>query len=232
MKTILLASTVFFAATGAAFAADAVAREPAPDIIPAGFVWTGGYLGLQAGYAWSRSHNFTAAGVFSDPDPAGIFGGVYAGYNHQFPNNVVLGIEADMNVSGMDGRTDIFFPGGGQDLDHQFDSEVKWNGALRARLGYAIDRFMPYVAGGLSVARYEFGLYRDDSEYPRQEAVWTGWNIGAGVEYAATDKLLVRAEYRYTDYGDKVSDLPWGDHDPSRTSLASHDIRLGVAYKF
>lgn len=231
MKTILLASIVFLAAARAALAADAT--EPsAPDIIPAGFVWTGGYVGLQAGYAWSRSHSLNINGVFSDPDPAGVFGGVYAGYIHQFQNNFVLGIEADVNVSGIDGRTDIFFPGGGQDLDHQFDSEVKWNGALRARLGYAIGRFMPYAAGGLSAARYEFGLYRDDSEYPRQKATWTGWNIGAGVEYAATDKLLVRAEYRYTDYGDRASDLPYGKLDPSRTSLASQDIRLGIAYKF
>ncbi len=31
----------------------------------------------------------------------------------------------------------------------------------------------------------------------------TGWAAGAGVDYAATDNVIVRLEYRYTDYGHK-----------------------------
>ncbi|MEO5755268.1 MAG: outer membrane protein [Mesorhizobium sp.] len=240
MKSILLVPTVFFAvagaglvATGAAFAADAAVIEAAPDIVPAGFVWTGGYVGLQAGHAWSNSHYLSNSGSSAEPDPTGLFGGVYAGYNHQFQGNFVLGVDADMNFSGIDGQSDIVFSDGTTDLDHQFVSEVKWNGALRARLGYAVGRFMPYLAGGISAARYEFTLrHGDGSEHERAKGTWTGWNIGAGVEYAATDTLLLRAEYRYTDYGSKEFQGLWSAGSRSSTNLRSSDLRLGLAYRF
>jgi outer membrane immunogenic protein len=235
MKTIFLASTAFLVvsaaalfAVGAAFAADAT-----EDIIPAGFVWSGGYVGLQAGYAGFRSHYLDVAGSTADPEPDGFFGGLYTGYNHQFENQLVLGIEADINIAGIDGQSDFIFADGKSDLDHKLAAEVKWNGALRARFGYAVDRFMPYIAGGLSAAHYEFTLRHDDgSEHPGEKAIWTGWTVGAGIEYAATDTLLVRAEYRYTDYGSRESDHLWSSTQHSDTDLTSHDIRLGIAYKF
>lgn len=54
-----------------------------------------------------------------------------------------------------------------------------------------------------------------------------------GVEYAFTDSLLLRAEYRYPDFGE--IDAPFfltpglGD---AELSLTSHDVTLGVSYKF
>ena len=58
-----------------------------------------------------------------------------------------------------------------------------------------------------------------------------GWNIGAGIEYAATDNLILRAEYRYTDFGSKTFHGLWGE-DEGKIKLRTNDIRLGVAYKF
>ncbi len=58
-----------------------------------------------------------------------------------------------------------------------------------------------------------------------------GWTIGAGVEYAFTNNLIGRAEYRYTDFGSEdlasVRGFPDGTLD-----LSTNDIRLGIAYKF
>lgn len=48
MKRILLTSAFLLAIAGNGFAADAAVSEG----VPAGFVWTGGYFGLQAGYGW------------------------------------------------------------------------------------------------------------------------------------------------------------------------------------
>ena len=57
----------------------------------------------------------------------------------------------------------------------------------------------------------------------------TGWTAGAGVDYAATDNVILRLEYRYTDYGHKNFDVDGVD---TRNKFKTNEIRLGVAYKF
>ncbi|WP_246592012.1 hypothetical protein [Aminobacter anthyllidis] len=80
MKTILLASKFFFAVAGSVLAADAVVYEPVPEAAPADLVWTGGYVGLQAGYAWGGAPYSNGDDESTDYDPNGAFGGIYAGY--------------------------------------------------------------------------------------------------------------------------------------------------------
>jgi outer membrane immunogenic protein len=57
----------------------------------------------------------------------------------------------------------------------------------------------------------------------------TGWTVGGGVDYAATDNLIVRLEYRYTDYGDK--NIAFGGLSV-KNDFKTNEVRLGVAYKF
>ena len=79
-----------------------------------------------------------------------------------------------------------------------------------------MDRFMPYVAGGVSSAKYQFDLDHDGTGNMdfEEERRLTGWNIGVGAEYAVTNNLLVRAEYRYTDFGSENFDQDWGGEFP------------------
>lgn len=59
-------------------------------------------------------------------------------------------------------------------------------------------------------------------------------NIGTGLEYAATDKLILRAEYCYTDNGNKSyhnSPSPIADVI-GHFKLNAHDERIGLTYKF
>jgi outer membrane immunogenic protein len=64
-------------------------------------------------------------------------------------------------------------------------------------------------------------------------AVRTGWTAGAGVEVALTQNLLVRAEYRYADFGryryNSVVTFPGltGQQEPTFST-----VRVGAAYKF
>lgn len=218
MKPLILAIGLVSLASTSAFAADAIVSEP----IPAGFVWTGGYVGLQAGYAWGSSHFDFGPGDYANPDPDGFLGGIYAGYNHQFDNNVVLGIDADIAYAHLEGSEFAFNPAGEQSTAISVAGDVQWTAALRARAGYAMDRFMPYVAGGLAFAHYEVTI---NGQNISDSATLTGWTIGAGAEYAFTDNLLGRAEYRYSDFGSEA--VSTGTVD-----LSTHDIRLGIAYKF
>ena len=85
--------------TSAALAADATSAAQ-----PAGaFVWTGGYAGVQAGHLWGSGRTTAATGWNSEPGVDGWLGGVYAGYNHQLANQVVIGVEADLTVGNADG---------------------------------------------------------------------------------------------------------------------------------
>ncbi|MET2831976.1 outer membrane protein [Mesorhizobium shangrilense] len=204
--------------------------------VAATYNWSGGYVGAQIGYAWGRS-------VFSTPnddetgrfDPDSVIGGLYLGYNHQINGGPwVVGVDGDLTFGGEHKAHKWSWSGDGvYDPDHVTIGQIDYAVALRARVGYAVDRWLPYVAGGVSTARFAFALDHDGTENWdfQQKQTLTGWNIGVGVEYAATDNLVVRAEYRYTDFGSKnYYDANWDGE--SKINLSSNDLRLGVAYKF
>ncbi|WP_269930228.1 outer membrane protein [Aminobacter sp. HY435] len=230
MRT-LLATTVLLGLAGTAGAADAVVYDQA---VSSAYNWSGIYVGAAIGYAWGDSPFENRTGDYvqrTDYDPDGVLGGVYVGYNHQFANNVVLGIDADINAAHLTGGGGEYSDNDGPLVGLDTSSKMNWNGAVRARAGYAMDRFLPYVAGGLSFGGYEFELLGDNVLMFSEKETMVGWNIGAGIEYAATDNLILRAEYRYSDFGSKDYAELRGE-EAGKIKLRTHDIRLGLAYKF
>lgn len=240
-KAIIAASiTVLFSSS--VMAADAIVyNEPTPPEVINSFSWTGGYIGVNAGHAWGKSpfrNRFTSGDINdvagTDYDPDGFFGGLYVGYNKNFSNNVVLGIDADLNIANIKN-------GGNEYVNYTYNyaydvnasSKMNWNGAVRARLGYAYDRVLPYIAGGVSFGGYKFDVRNKNNNDLNlsEKSTMTGWNIGTGVEYAATDNIILRAEYRYTDFGNKTFDGLW-NRDTAKIKLSTHDVRVGIAYKF
>src|SRR5258708_6415178 len=101
------------------------------------FSWTGFYLGLNGGGGWGRS-TWDRAGDFDLS--GGVIGGT-AGFNWQM-GQVVFGVEGDLDWSGVSGTTSTLCAAG-------CATRNGWLGTLRGRLGYAFDRFLPYVTGGL-----------------------------------------------------------------------------------
>jgi len=219
MKQVLFGLSISLLAT-TAFAADAIVEEAV--IIAPGFTWTGGYIGAQVGYAWGDGEASDILGGYTSPDPDGFIGGVYGGYNYQFSNNIVIGAEVDVvyaDVNGWGGISESGVP-----VASQYYEELKWSGAARARLGYAVDRFLPYIAGGVAFGEIEGGNETATNEF---SDTYTGWTLGVGTEYAFTDNLIGRAEYRYTDFGSEN----FNDGFVSQ-ELSTNDIRFGIAYKF
>jgi len=230
MKKLLLATTALVAFAAGAQAADlGVPRSPvAAAVVAPAFNWTGFYLGAQIGYGWLNGSSTFDNGAPTLPVRSnGVFGGVHAGYNYQI-NNAVLGLEGDIEVSGIRGiRTDVT----GATSSGRFDD--RWQGSLRARAGVAVDRALLYVTGGLAFA--QFGLSGGPSAGPLQgyNVTRAGWTVGAGVEYAFAPNWTTRLEYRYANYGTVSRDLaPLYPGVIQRTSLQSHTIRLGVSYLF
>ncbi|WP_020177808.1 outer membrane protein [Methylopila sp. M107] len=199
-------------AVPAAQAAD-LPMEPAPVVsapVPS-FSWTGPYIGVQGGYNWQRASNAKVDGWSV---------GGYAGYNYQFGegSGAVIGIETDINYANIDGRR-------GNGAGARTKVSQDWNGATRARLGYAFDRFLAYGAAGVAYGDRE--LKRTPGGRDSKTAV--GWTVGGGLEYAVTDNVALRGEYRYTDYGKDKFNL---GNFSTKGSATEHRVMGGVAVKF
>jgi outer membrane immunogenic protein len=83
-----------------------------------------------------------------------------------------------------------------------------------------------YATGGFAFAGVSdgFGIVGDDDD------TLTGWTLGAGLEYAFTNNLTTRLEYRYTNFdgGDNIFDnVTLGSND-----IEFHTVRAGISYKF
>lgn len=224
MKKILATAITLFTISVAAHAADNVVAEPGATA----YNWTGGYVGGQIGYGFG-SADYVYSGS-SDYDysnnPDGFLGGIYAGYNHQFANKVVLGVEADIAWGGL--KDSALAPG---DSDFSATTKIDLTGSARLRLGYAMDRLLPYVTGGVAFGKFSFDEYEDGGFYGSADESLVGWTLGIGAEYALTDNWTLRGEYRYADYGTRDFVTQPVEEEYS-ADIKTHDIRFGVAYKF
>lgn len=225
MKKLLLAGTALLALGGGVQAADLGSpRAPvaAAVMVPA-FSWTGFYAGAHVGYGWAQARYTDFSGVFGPGsiNANGFFGGVQAGYNWQM-NSFVLGLEADIAASAMR-RT--FALGGGD----TYRASVPFLATVRARAGFAADRALFYVTGGLGVATFQDRVF--DASIPAtftSSNTRAGYALGAGIEYAMTQNWTVKAEYMYYGFGDRRN--VFTRLDRVRTDI--HTIKLGVNYLF
>jgi len=225
MKSILLAAAALIAATGSAFAADVLTQEP----VAATYNWTGLYVGAQAGYEWARtSYSFNGPVPSGSFTPSGFVGGLYVGYNHQFDSPLVVGVEGDIEYANV--KASFNNPFGNLSAG---SADLRWQGSARVRVGYAVDRFLPYVTGGVAFGNFWFDGGPDPATLQSWTKTKTGWTIGAGLEYAFADKWSARVEYRYTDFGTANGSLAPSFPGVIETmKIRDHAVRVGVSYKF
>ncbi|WP_375615876.1 MULTISPECIES: outer membrane protein [unclassified Bartonella] len=114
----------------------------------------------------------------------------------------------------------------------------KWAGAARARIGFASHRLMPYIAGGIAYTQMQYIMslltksQEDSTVFASgnvldETKIMVGYTIGGGFDLAMTDNIVMRTEYRYSDFfKQKFAD------DKLKIASKTHDFRLGIAYKF
>ncbi len=184
-------------------------------------------------------------------DAAG-FGG-FVGYNTQY-ERLVLGVEANYDQANLSltplnspisrlvsaGGTpyDVTVTGSGSVTDLDF-------GTLRARAGWALGNFLPYVFGGLAVGHSNvnvvattFGVQNPPLGCPAgtnppcvpfsftgtagKNGEWMyGFTVGAGLDVALTRNVFLRAEYEYVQFA-PVANLV----------VDVNTVRGGLAFKF
>ena len=226
MKYTTLAAALLLSSTSA-FAADAIVyNEPAPVVVADTFSWTGGYIGLNAGYAGGKFKYNDYAGNSAKDNASGFLGGVQAGYNWQF-DQAIVGIETDFQGGNLKSDAEVSFNG----QTAGAEAKVNWFGTTRVRLGYTpVDRFMVYATGGVAYGKVKASAFDGVNSYSQSDTK-VGYTVGAGAEYALTNNVTLKSEYLYTDLGklklDDVNGNRFGE-----VKAPFHTVRVGVNYKF
>ena len=182
-------------------------------------IWTGAYIGAQAGAKWSDV-NTDFSSSFSATDWTG---GGHAGFNLGL-GGIVVGIEGDANL---DSSKLNFTPslGGGTGT---FESD--WSGTIRGRVGLPVGPALLYATAGYAWT---------DATLTQKSAAGTSFSsshtfdgvvYGLGAETFVLPNMSLRLEALRYDYGaDKLSltgaTNALGEFDPSETV-----VRAGVSF--
>jgi outer membrane immunogenic protein len=214
MKRMLLAGVGLIALIGAAAGADLPPGPQnyykAPAYVPPPYSWSGFYLGINGGGGLGRS-NWDTVGGFN---VSGALAGGTVGYNYQIAH-AVLGVEGDVDWSGIQGST------GGTSTTNS------WLSTVRGRIGYAADRFMPYITGGGA-----FGTINASAPgLAGGSATNAGWTLGAGLEFAIAGNWTAKAEYLYVSLGRFNCGVGCGAATDN-VSFNTNLIRGGINYRF
>jgi opacity protein-like surface antigen len=203
--------------------------------------WTGFYLGADSGYAWQRSTGnlTTASGASLMPygyNATGPFAGSFMGANYQF-SQFVVGVEGDWQWSNLTGSNQVLVPLGAAGAlpsgPFTVSTTTKDYGSIRGRLGVALDRFLVFGTGGWATGNPStaFALTAA-APFVTTGAKSNGWTAGGGIEYAITDTIIGRIEYRYTDLQTSgFVNIPANIADGG-TQTPISDFRAGFALKF
>jgi outer membrane immunogenic protein len=244
MKRAFSVAALVLALTGSALAADLPSyKAPPPPPLPPPPLWSGFYVGLNAGGTWGSSRNTT---ISTFPIPAGIdivggtaaaalstsgilsnsssgfIGGGQIGYNWQFMNSFVAGIEADIQGIAASNSTSTGFgiapvaaaPGFTSISFLNATRQLEYVGTVRGRLGWLFTpTLLVYGTGGLAYGGVRSNVSTFQTFIPGGGGVnpafgagqfsdtRVGWTAGGGLEWMFMPRWSVKAEYLYYDLG-------------------------------
>jgi outer membrane immunogenic protein len=189
--------------------------------------------------------------VLGSANHGGFGGGGFVGYNFEYltPDlNVVLGFEANFNIAQMSinapsssiarslptdaagNSYDVTLTGGGQ------VSNLDWS-TLRARVGWGVDRFLPYAFVGFALGNAKVGTAETISVVQctptcvtlppatassGKDSAWLyGVTAGAGLDIAVSRNFFLRTEYEYVQF-----------QPVSGVTIENNTVRLGGGVRF
>jgi outer membrane immunogenic protein len=206
-----------------ALAADMATKTP-PLPAPASSSWAGWYAGGNIGYGWGdvSSPNLSfadpagvgfapyfAAGGNVTPNlrPLGAIGGGQLGYNWALRPNWIAGIVADFQGSNTRASaTNTVTPPTFAPTDQANSERLDWFGTIRAKLGFALNNWLPYATGGLAYGHVTTAgsLFIPGGVINfigTNQTTQIGWTAGAGMNYAIAPHWVIGVEYLHIDLG-------------------------------
>jgi outer membrane immunogenic protein len=252
MKKLLVAGLCLAAWSGApAFAADLPLKAP-PLMVPA-TNWSGFYLGVVAGGEIGQtSTDFVFANIPGlantptrvSPDGSGGLIGAEAGYNYQI-GKFVGGFEGDVDYARISGQGTSFTPNGFDMAPTQ--QKINLYGTIRGRVGFlATPDLLLFATGGAAFADVSMttafvpipatggNCINSSCGNGAVSATKVGSTIGAGLEYALSNRMSVKAEYLYVDFGHTSTVFPLTlavSTMAATSSYQEHIVRAGLNFK-
>lgn len=182
-------------------------------------------------------------GTLSQARPTG---GIEAGYSRQY-GRLLVGVEAGANALFLDdsrssSATYLTQPTAQFTLKQSVEAD--WMATLRARLGFAGDNWLVYVAGGPAVTRVTLETSFSDnfaataSGRDSNAETKLGWTLGLGGEYALNRSWSLKAQYLYADFGWVESSMtvvnPGNGTSvvDNKADFRTHTVLIGVTYRF
>jgi outer membrane autotransporter protein len=233
-----------------------VKAAPAAVIVPTN--WTGFYAGGFFGAAAGRTDiAFPASPTATNrPWVLGPIGGLQAGYNYQFANNWVVGVEGDIAWADVHGGrsagTNVIDPG----LTSAYfvlQDKTSWMATATARLGYTAGRTLYYVKGGAAfedgrvsatcfnpqgglpgvpnVCTNQAGVVFANGAGFGTSSTRTGWTIGYGTEFDLGKNWSAKAEYDYISFGSHTA-LASDGTTVMRDRADISQVKVGLNYRF
>jgi outer membrane immunogenic protein len=239
MKKLFL-GTVGLIALGAipASAADMAARpytKAPPPMVAAVYDWSGFYIGLNGGGAWSHkcwTDTSIFLGVPLVPNisegchnaSGGVVGG-QLGYRWQAAS-WVFGLEAQGDWANLRGsNTSLFL------LNTTNQSKINAFGLFTGQVGYAWNNVLWYVKGGAAVAndRYSGIVTSTGVAFDRVNDARWGGVVGTGIEFAFAPSWSVGFEYDHMFMGNRNITLTSTANGAfSRTERIGQDVDMAT----
>ena len=213
--------------------------------------WTGGYIGVQGGYAWGKKE-WQPLGLPGSPNyrTDGWLAGGSIGANVQ-AGSFVFGVEGEILGTGIDGNyaQTAAVPGATTNTI-ALSSKIDWLALATARAGFVVgSNLMVYAKGGIAIAeeRHTLNLTQTGpaaSASLATKAIHTGVAVGAGAEYAISPNWSIKAEYDYVKMFPQklvVSGTAVGVFGPEVVDFVApvdkvnqdlHLVKFGVNYHF
>lgn len=262
-----------------AFAADLPSYKN-PSLMAVASSWQGLYAGINAGYGLNNIstfyqyagvqpiNNYVQGGLGSAVVyVGGAVAGAQLGYNHVFANHWMGGAELDLdwadvyNNTNPNQQTNFTITQYGLNASNSTGQSsysrlgLNWIGTARARIGYDLGRFLPYLTGGLayggltetintaSVSNLIGASPNASFTNGSSSTVSFGWAAGAGAEFMVTDNWSIKGEYLFTSIGgistpvqaiaaqNNVGGVYYAQSGTNNTgSFGVHQVRTGLNY--
>lgn len=179
----------------------------------------GPYVGAYAGYDKVTIKEEAPNGGSGSKDGV-AFGGIF-GYNVDMGNTLV-GIEAEIgDASTKESEQDFIVTGDEVSLSANLDLFIG------ARIGFKPSpKSLVYLKAGYAVTKFKAAYFDGTTTYS-DTADLDGYRLGAGVEFAVSQSISVRGEYRYSDFGEWVY-----QGTPTGVGARRHQVVIGVVSKF
>jgi outer membrane immunogenic protein len=263
MKVIGAISSLMILAASPVLAAD-MAVKARPVVAPiVAYNWSGCYIGgFVGGATRERDYRVTdigsvgQGGTFPLYDVAGtnphaygsdssFIGGGTLGCNWQGAGSpFVVGIEGEAGYLRLRGAAFQPTPAGIVPDVLSASKTGDWYAVAAGRLGYAVDRVLLYVKGGVAFYDTSATIVDVSAAPPGVDTITAAgsksqvtYAVGGGIEYAFTNNWTLKGEYLYLGRGDSylacgrdanVAQTFCWNQEPS----GIHTAKLGLNYKF